>query len=386
MSPVMKVSKVTHRNIGYIRQLCKDLPWHLRFRSHGMPPLIYRVIEQARLLFYSAIDGEDYYNLGLFRSNMPFTEKSKFLGYYKHFRYYDRINATDLVLLARDKVVFHMLAKGLDLPVPELLAVTLSKHEPGYGRRLVDEVSLENFLRENNSYDLFFKPAIGSFGNGALALGEKIPGTDLWRKLPGNTEISLSEIIEHVQIDGEMVRFLVQRRLRPHPLFHQIVPDVCSTVRIMTYTDDEAVSVLGAVLRLGNGREPTDNLSGGGVVVAIDLTTGALGAVINIDKGTPERMTAHPVSGEPITGKYIPGWRDLLDLVQAAALKLSFLPCIGWDIAVTDEGPVIVEINSRPRCRSIQVANDKGMLTGVFREVLLKHDGTLHSGLHLKNH
>ncbi len=384
MSQVMDLAKFAYRHVGYGVQLSRDMSWHLRYKNSDMPPLQYRILEQAKLLFTSAINGEDYYNHGLFRSDMSFAEKARFLGYYKNFRYYDKINPTQFDALARDKVLFQILAQGLGLSVPELVAVTASSTGPACGRRLVDKYALESFLLENTSCDLFFKPAAGSFGSGALAIGGKASRADRWWRLPGDAKISLAEIIEHVHFRGKMSRFLIQRRLRPHAALNEIVADVCSTVRIMTYTTNETVAVLGAALRLGSGRDPTDNLSGGGVVVAVDLVTGVLGAVTNIDKGIPERMTAHPVSGVAITGKCVPDWPGLLSLVKDAALKLSFMPCIGWDIAVTDAGPVIVEINNTPRCRPVQVASDSGILVGSFREFLLSQDGVLRSGLHLR--
>lgn len=151
----------------------------------------------------------------------------------------------------------------------------------------------------------------------------------------------------------------------------------------MTFVQQETYSVLGAALRLGSGREPTDNLSGGGVVASIDLESGTLGDVVNLDAGIPQRMTSHPVTGVTISGKTIPDWMEVQALVSSAAIKLSFLPCIGWDIGITDQGPVIVEINTGPRCRPIQVARNSGVLRGDFLSALIANDGTLRSGLHL---
>ncbi len=280
------------RWVGYATQLYSDLEWHRRFNEPDMPSRARRIIEQARLLFISGIDGEDYYNHGLFRPGMPFSDKVRFLGYFQKTRYFDIINLPVYDILARDKVLFHLLALAVDLPVPTMHAVTRYKSQPVCGRRLNDLGALEEFLREPDSQDLFFKPAGSSFGEGALSLGAKIPGQDCWRRLPGDELIQLQDVIEHVQQNGEMRRFLVQKRLRPHPVLAEIVPDVCSTLRIMTYTQKGITTVLGVALRVGNGREATDNLSGGGVVVAVDIDTGVLGDVVSLDTGIPERISS----------------------------------------------------------------------------------------------
>lgn len=385
MKTVGSLLSWTNRMLDYGLQIIRDFSWHRRFSQPDMPSLGTRVLEQARLLYSSGIDGEDYYHQALYRPDLPFSEKAKFLGFFRCPRYYQVINPARFDLLARDKVIFHMLATASAFPVPKLLAVTQSPGQPTYGRTLETLEELRVFLQEDNSQDLFLKPGGGMGGEGALSLGVKIAGQHAWKMLPGNAEITLDEVVAHICQKGEMRRFLIQDRLRPHEVLEEIVPEVCSTVRLVTFNDPEGVNIVGAVLRLGNGREPTDNLSGGGVVAEIDLDNGRLGKVVSLERDIPHYLSSHPMSGVEISGKIIPSWAEIVELVVEAAKKLTFLPCIGWDIAVTDKGPVIVEINSRPRCRSIQVANDRGVLTGAFREAFLKHDGTLYSGLHLKN-
>lgn len=382
----LMLARRLRRWLGYATQIGSDLKWHRRFAGPEMPSRARRIVEQARLLIISGIDGEDYYNHGLFRKHMPFSEKVRFLGYYEKIRYYDTINPPVYDIVARDKVLFHLLAKAVDIPVPAVHAVTRYKSQPVCGRELSDLDALERFLKDPESQDFFFKPAGSSFGEGALSLGKKITGELAWRQLPGDDRIELRDILDHVQEGGVMRRFLIQERLRPHPVFDKIVPDVCSTLRIMTYTKDGATTLLGAALRLGNGREATDNLTGGGVVVAVDADSGVLGDVVSLDSGTPQRMSNHPVTGVRISGERVPDWHELVALVTSAAARLSFIPCIGWDVGVTDEGPVIVEINTRSRCRPIQVANDRGMLTGPLLEALLSNDGTVKSGLNLRRH
>lgn len=386
MKMVNNVLSWSSRMLDYGRQITRDLSWHQRFSHPEMPSMGARVLEQARLLYSSGIDGEDYYHQALYRPDLSFAEKARFLGFFRCPRYYQAINPARFDLLARDKVIFHMLATASALPVPKLLAVTRSQGQPTYGRTLETLEEFRHFLQEDGSQNLFLKPGGGMGGEGALSLGEKIAGRDAWRMLPGHGEITLDEVIAHICHKGEMRRFLIQDRLRPHAVLDDIVPEVCSTVRLVTFNDREGVNIVGAVLRLGNGREPTDNLSGGGVVAEIDLDNGCLGKVVSLDHDIPHYLSSHPMTGVEISGKVIPNWVEVVELAVGAAKKLTFLPCIGWDIAVTEEGPIIVEINSRPRCRSIQVANDSGVLTGAFRDAFLRHDGTLSSGLHLKSH
>lgn len=388
MKAIILLLRWIKRMLDYGQQIIRDLSWHRRLSHPDMPSMGARIREQACLLYRSGIDGEDYYHHGLYRRDLPFSEKVKFLGRFRFKRYYRMVNPVRFDLLARDKVIFHMLATALELPVPKLLAVTRNpgEPEPVFGRPLETLDELRTFLREENSQNLFFKPADESGGRGALSLGNKIVGREAWIMLPENSAITLEEVVAHVCREGEMRRFLIQARLTSHDMLEKIVPGVCSTVRLMTLVDKEDVNVVGATLRLGSGRGPTDNLCGGGVVAGIELESGRLSKVVSLESDTPNYFSSHPMSGVEVSGKILPDWAEVVKLAVESAKKLAFLPCIGWDIAITDNGPIIVEINSRPDCAPVQVANSSGVLTGPFREALLKHDGTLNSGLHLKSH
>lgn len=385
MRPVANGARWVKRMLDFSKQVIRDFSWHKRFNQKDMPPLWSRVREQARLLRISSIDGEAYYNHGLHRPELPFSKKATFLGFFRCARYYRTINPDRFDVLARDKVVFHMLATSLQLPVPNLLAITREPGMPAFGRALETPDELRGFLREVDSQNIFLKPAGGMGGKGALSLGAKTGDQETWIKLPGADTISLEEVVTHVCQNGELRRFLVQERLQPHPVIESIIPGVCSTIRLMTFVDNGDVSIIGGALRIGNGQGPTDNLCGGGFVSGIDLDTGRLKQAVSLQNTIPMHLRAHPATGVEIADKVIPYWNEVVQLAIESARKLDFMPCIGFDIAVTAEGPVIVEINSRPDCTPVQVANDSGVLeVGALRGALLKNDGILNSGLNLK--
>jgi hypothetical protein len=58
-------------------------------------------------------------------------------------------------------------------------------------------------------------------------------------------------------------------------------------------------------------------------------------------------VECHPDTGLPIVGIMLPFWRESIELVrrahQSAFARFAFL---GWDIALTNEGPILLETNS----------------------------------------
>ncbi len=57
------------------------------------------------------------------------------------------------------------------------------------------------------------------------------------------------------------------------------------------------------------------------------------------------RVACHPDSGVVFDGFVVPRFFEAVDLVKACHSLLPGLHSIGWDVAVTPEGPVLLEGN-----------------------------------------
>lgn len=80
----------------------------------------------------------------------------------------------------------------------------------------------------------------------------------------------------------------------------------------------------------------------------INPETGKLENIISFKNyRTFEPITHHPDSGVNLTEFEIRDWKLILAQVLGFQRKLSWLKAIGWDIAITDSGPVVIEINNR---------------------------------------
>ena len=144
--------------------------------------------------------------------------------------------------------------------------------------------------------------------------------------------------------------------------FHKIFPNATTTVRVMTFFDDEQQSaeMVCAIARIGTqASAPFETLILGGLTSEIDLKTGCLGGAIASRRfnGKPldHVWDTHPDTGAQILGVCIPNWAeiksDLLDLCNAN----PFFEMIGWDIIVTNGGFKILEANHRPSQDIVQM-------------------------------
>ena len=88
-----------------------------------------------------------------------------------------------------------------------------------------------------------------------------------------------------------------------------------------------------------------------------DGTTGNLVADVDLDSGrvtrvvskTPGRIGVEAVTHHPDTGQSLfitlPGWHEAIRVVTEAARLFEGLGSLGWDVALTPDGPRIIEAN-----------------------------------------
>lgn len=146
-----------------------------------------------------------------------------------------------------------------------------------------------------------------------------------------------------------------------HKALQQLSPNSLNTVRFVTQlTTDNNAEIIGAMLRMGIHKE-TDNLSSGGIACDIDLKTGKICSNgVTFDTTLPE-FEIHPVSGLKLIGFEIPFWQEVVNMCKQAAQQNTDNKSIGWDVAITDDGPLLIEANNDWGARVWQMPAGKGL-------------------------
>jgi hypothetical protein len=135
---------------------------------------------------------------------------------------------------------------------------------------------------------------------------------------------------------------LVEEFLRQDERMAALYPESVNTVRLITYRDpQDTLHVIASVLRIGNG-SVIDNFAGGGMFTMLDDDGVALYPAVDKNSNVFER---HPVTGTEIRGFAVPQYDEVLRMIDDAARRLPTVPYVGWDIAITPEGPAIIEAN-----------------------------------------
>jgi hypothetical protein len=218
--------------------------------------------------------------------------------------------------------------------------------------------------------DIFIKPTSGSGGSGAqswsygedgfytsLATGERLTGAGLLQSLDGGS-------------------FMVQRRLVNHKAIRGLSNGALITVRLMTVQNETGGhEATHATLRMAVGANRlVDNFHAGGIVAPVDMASGRLGPASDIgfrpDMGW---RNTHPDTGALIAGLVLPLWAETVDLACRAHKAFAPRLVVGWDIAITDRGPVIVEGNRGPDVDLLERSHRLPLGNGRYGELLAHH-------------
>jgi hypothetical protein len=267
--------------------------------------------------------------------------------------------------IATDKALFHRHCAEHHLPTVPILCVVSLDGAKGYpalpGAATLDEW---RSAMANAPDQLFIKPIDGALGEGAFAVS-RTGGRLHFADRSG----SLDDLFRYLLATLDRERgWLVQPLLRSDPRMASIMaPRGLGTVRAITYMDGDTPRMLLAIMKITVGDNVTDNFhngSTGNLVARIDMETGELDTACgSVRKDWPAMMPVdhHPDTGHAIKGFTIPGWPSIVSLALKAQHSLRSLRSAGWDIAVTSEGPVLVETNAYYSVDLLQVAYRRGL-------------------------
>ena len=144
-------------------------------------------------------------------------------------------------------------------------------------------------------------------------------------------------------------------------------PSALNTVRLVTQLHKEEVIIITARLRISINSK-VDNVSAGNIVAPVDKKSGkVIGPGIYADITKPDEYT-HPVTGLQFIGFEIPFWNECIQLVTQAALRIPENRSIGWDVAITNTGPLLIEGNHNWHYLILQMPDKKG-----YKKEMLKY-------------
>jgi hypothetical protein len=131
---------------------------------------------------------------------------------------------------------------------------------------------------------------------------------------------------------------------------------------------DGSVTIGPVSWKIPLGRSGVDNFGRGSLAAPIELSAGVAGRARH-SLSDPD-FASHPETGVRIEGVRIPHWQRLDPVMRAAFEVLPGLHGIGWDVAIAESGPLIIEANPWWGPRMLEVPPGRGLVQGEFANFL----------------
>lgn len=185
-----------------------------------------------------------------------------------------------------------------------------------------NEKEFNEFIK--NKKEIIVKPTNGTHGDGIAKIK---PNKKTYQELINKNLVLVEEVLEQI------------------PEMNKLNPSSVNTIRTLTFNENGKCTIIAAYLRIGNNKV-VDNFNGGGMVVPINVDTATVEYPALDKKGN--LYPKHPTTDTSIIGFKIPQFEEIKKLVTEAGKVIPEVKFIGWDVALSINGPCIIEGNDFP--------------------------------------
>lgn len=300
----------------------------------------------------------------------PLEEWRKYLDERERRSLQERAAPEKYRFIEENKILFWRRCMEAGLPTIPITAVVFGQCSVPESDGVATATSpeeLREILEPLGDFEGFAKPLGGGQGYGAFAF-------KIHERRVSASEVngSIEDLASHC-MESRFGRsgYILQPRIRAHPGLSKVMTGPgLGTVRLTTFLDrDDQVAVPWAILKIPGAGQVVCNPRLGALMVPVDVQIGRLSSAVGPSQETAvvHEIERHPVSGIEFAGAYLPMWDEVIHLVKRAARAFRELPCLGWDVAISKHGPVLIETNWAFGIYTQQIALNRG-LKSEFRE------------------
>lgn len=340
-------------------------------RRYGKPKLV-QAWEMIRLRRGPGrLAADEYYQYGLYDDRrFTMAQKREFFGRQLERDLCRVLDSASWSAIAHDKLVSYATFRALDLPYPTVYGVYHPTRWYGNSYTARNRDDVHAFLSNAAQYPLVAKPIQGMWGAGVYAIESYDPACQQ-AVLTSGERVSVDALV--TEMDREPDGYLFQELLKPHPALGAAVGDRICSVRLVVILDPEPV-LISTLWKVATGRAMADNFwEPGNLVGPVDPDSGTVGQLFAGMGLEREWVDVHPDTGARLVGLRLPDWARTVELCQRAAASLPGLKMQAWDVAMTDRGPVLLEVNIIGGVRLPQLVVDRGMFRGPLLAFLNRH-------------
>ncbi len=292
------------------------------------------------------------------RDALPEDEQTRFITNDLHWAITHKVCDMSWQAATEDKWLCARLLQTSQIAVPPTLAVIDKTNRRFPETEKISSVDgFREFVLAQNGAPIFAKDNRGICSFGAFVILE---GNDQQLHVKGEGWLSYQAVLDDLIGD---TTYLLQPVQRNHSFFSPYTEHL-STIRLCILNDGEQIQFPFSVLKLASGDNVADSFwRPENVACNIAVDTGKITRIRSKDEFSTVDHGNHPVTGTPLIGATLPKWDEVIDMARTISTIFTPVPYQSMDIAITDNGPVLIEINTGGGFDLPQLASGRGFLT-----------------------
>lgn len=315
--------------------------WGLRYPAKSFAQRIKILFDYLHLHRTKGLNMDEYYEFEFENRSKEF--RDSFLGLNEQRYYLDYLNPIKWYSIARNKFFAHKILENTGVKKSILYCYYQPEGIVFNSGEIASNIQdVIRILKNKNVQQCVIKCTETSHGEGVMVVKNiEYLNEDCKLHYFNGKEELLSNVLKEYPL---LFEGLVQQTKQ----FVQLNESSVNTVRFMTalYPNGEA-RIIATFIKIGRAGKCVDNAGdGGNVDVCVDTETGEIKYAIQYDGWRKIKdIECHPDSGNQLNGIVIENWEKIKTEVIKFQQAFPYCKAAGWDIAITDEGPVVIEVN-----------------------------------------
>lgn len=284
---------------------------------------------------------DEYYQFEFEKRDEQF--RKSFLGLNEQRYYLDYLNPIKYYSISRNKFFTHKLLEKTGVKKAELFCYYQPEAKFYEISDFANNIeSVLHILNKKNVRSCVIKTTESSHGDNVIVVKSiKYLENDAILTLFNGETKKLSLILG----DNALI---FERVIHQTKQFSYFNSSSVNTVRFMTtlYPDGTA-KIIATFIKIGRAGKCVDNAGrGGNIDVCVELDSGKTINAIQFDGWRNiKEIEKHPDTGCQLNGVTIENWQSIKEEVKKFQLAFPYCKAAGWDIAITDDGPIVIEVN-----------------------------------------
>lgn len=303
----------------------------------------------------------EFFYYQLYDPGIPTVDLGNFVGKTLQNELHKVCNSPLWLASVMDKALFELAMRGAGFKIAKTVANCTRRKTAGFANNLTSAADLREFLM-NNNVPLFAKPIDGMYSIGCFTITDASKSSII---IDGQYSAPYHDVWDYfmnISASGYLLQSLLSHS---GVMKQQFGSSICTTRLLVLYVDKPRIECCS--IKIANKGAVADNFwRVGNLLAPVDQATGQMTHAFVKKEAGFSKVCVHPITKQKFSDMQLDNWSEACQMVLSAATLFPGIRTQSWDVALTSDGPVLMELNWGGDLNLHQLAHRSGALTKSF--------------------